>query len=302
MATPHKDTEEQLETGADAIVLEREAVPLPKDEVHLWFVADRKIEDPLLLHTYRQWLSEAENSRCQRYYFEKDRHQSLVTRALVRYVLSRYVKSIDEKEWGFKKNEYGRPAIVWDPSHSISLHFNLSHTAGMIVLAVCAENEIGVDIENLTRQSSTIDIAERYFSQVETSDLLKLPKEKQQERFFDLWTLKESYIKARGMGLSIPLDSFTFRFPILNTIAFQVEENSDDHADGWQFWQGQFGLDYKIAVAHRNGKSVVEKTIQAITIVPGVDDQEIELTCISETLHDPAPGEVTMQKRSATGI
>lgn len=105
--------------------------------------------------------------------------------------------------------ESERGALSIDPSHASTLRFNLSHTEGLVVLAV-AETDVGVDVEWLDRPGRTVELADRYFAPAEAAALQALPIELQRDRFFDLWTLKESYIKARGLGLAIPLASFTF--------------------------------------------------------------------------------------------
>jgi 4'-phosphopantetheinyl transferase len=102
-----------------------------------------------------------------------------------------------------------RGALSVDPIHASPLRFNLSHTEGLVVLAV-AGSDVGVDVEWLDRKGRTVELADRYFAPAEATALRALPTDQQRDRFFDLWTLKESYIKARGLGLAIPLASFAF--------------------------------------------------------------------------------------------
>src|SRR5215831_16122151 len=79
---------------------------------HLWYVFPDALCDPALLNAYHQLMSPEERAQQQRFYFEKSRHEYLVTRALARTVLSRYV-AVDPSIWRFEKNEYGKPAIAY---------------------------------------------------------------------------------------------------------------------------------------------------------------------------------------------
>jgi phosphopantetheinyl transferase len=82
-----------------------------------------------------------------------------------------------------------------------------------------------------------LDIADHYFSAVESAALTALEPSWRHLRFFEYWTLKESYIKARGMGLSIPLDKFTFSYPCDCGVVLSVDAEFGDHPDRWAFWQ-----------------------------------------------------------------
>lgn len=244
-------------------------VPISSGEIHLWLVADAEIRDHSLLRQYSEWLTEAERIKWQRFHFAKDRHQYLVTRALVRWALSSYIVSIREAEWRFVTNEYGRPAIANTLGNSPRLKFNISHTSGLIVMTLCLEGEVGVDVEHLERSGQAVEIAEHFFSPREVWQLRALPSMLQRNRFFDLWTLKESYIKARGMGLSIPLDSFSFCFPADTSIDIQMEPSAADHAGGWRFWQLSPTAAYKIAVAHRNDRPQEPVELRVSRVLPG---------------------------------
>jgi 4'-phosphopantetheinyl transferase len=98
--------------------------------------------------------------------------------------------------------------VYKEDAYTINIHFNISH-AGEWVLCAISNTEIGIDIELI--QPIDLDIAKYYFSEVEYMDLQRKEGAEKVSYFFDLWTLKESYIKARGMGLSIPLKDFCIR-------------------------------------------------------------------------------------------
>jgi len=218
---------------------------LGKKEIHLWLTDDRAIKDADLLASYRQLLDAEETARHKRFIFDRHRHQFLVTRALVRSVLAQY-EGADSAALQFGRNGYGKPHLC--KGSRAGLQFNVSHCEGLIALAVVEGHDIGVDAENLQRKTDTDRLAERYFSPQEYRDFEELEGQKRHERFFDLWTLKESYIKACGMGLAIPLEEFSFRFEGRKIhIGFSPQRNDDPEL--WRFWQLRPGPQHKLALA-----------------------------------------------------
>ena len=203
---------------------------LPPDEIHLHITDDPTITDPDLLAGYEALLTAEERARRDRFHFPRHRHQFLVARALIRTTLTRYYPEVQPADWRFEANDYGRPHIVG--AGAGLLDFNLSHTEGRIVLAVCRSPLPGVDIERANPLDGCLDIVDRFFAASEVSDLNALPAAEREHRFFALWTMKEAYIKARGMGLSIPLQDFAITFgPDGPSIRF------DDGADDSRRWQ-----------------------------------------------------------------
>lgn len=213
--------------------------------VELWCVFPDEIRDSQLLKCYRRMLTRDERLRGEAFHFERDRHSHLVTRALVRTVLTKYV-SIAPADWRFTVNAYGRPEIGNVDPVARRIRFNIAHTDGLILLAVTAHRAIGVDAENITR-IPVLEIAGRYFAAQEIAVLKALSSQQQCERFFDFWTLKESYIKARGMGLSIPLDGFAFRLRE-RAIEFSTDPSIEDDQARWCFWQFRFGQQHTAAL------------------------------------------------------
>lgn len=141
-----------------------------------------------------------------RFAFEKDRHCYLVSRALLRTVLAQCL-STHPAALRFAKTNKGKPYL--DHPNGGQLEFNLSHCAGMIVLAVSDQGSIGIDVECNARVAP-ISIAHQCFTEQEVRTLMVFEQDYRNKQFFDLWTLKESYLKATGEGLSIPLNSFGF--------------------------------------------------------------------------------------------
>ncbi len=216
------------------------ALPLDGGSVHLWLTFVEDASDPALLSRYRQLMTTEEQARADRFYFERDRNRYLVTRALVRTVLSRYAP-VSPVAWRFDANAHGRPLIANDPPLARSLSFNLTHTDDLIALAVTREREVGIDTENIDR-GALLDVADRYFAPSEVRDLRALRAERQALRFFELWTLKESYIKARGMGLAIPLRHFAFDLRDECRVSLSTAPELQDPAERWalrQLWPSE---------------------------------------------------------------
>ncbi|HEY8507664.1 MAG TPA: 4'-phosphopantetheinyl transferase superfamily protein [Steroidobacteraceae bacterium] len=207
---------------------------LAADEVHLWVTFDESIRSESLLAAYRQLLTEDERQKEMRFRFGRDQRQYLVTRALVRTVLSQYC-DIPPEAWRFASDERGRPYVI-DAGEDVP-QFNLSHTPGLILCGVTRARAIGVDAENLQSARNSTRVAERHFSPQEVEDLKALPVEEQAERFLHYWTLKEAYIKARGAGLAMmPLTRFGFTFPGPGRLDVAFGPEIEDAPGHWKFW------------------------------------------------------------------
>jgi len=174
-------------------------------EVHIWR-AGLKL-DAAEMERLRNLLSPDERARATRFHFEKHRRRFIAARGILREILSRYLER-DPAGLEFSYNQFGKPSLA--PSCSgDNLFFNLSHSSDLALYAVSRFPEIGVDIEYVKRDFPCEQIARRYFSPDEIRTLQSLPEAVKYEAFFNGWTRKEAFIKARGKGLSLPLDQFT---------------------------------------------------------------------------------------------
>ncbi|MFL2840480.1 MAG: 4'-phosphopantetheinyl transferase family protein [Pseudohongiellaceae bacterium] len=221
-------------------------IDIRNNEIHLWVVEDKKITNQLLLEKYKALLNSEEKKRLERFVFPKHKKQFLITRALLRSVLGQYFDRAPES-LVFARNAYGKPKIgSFEKSWPIS--FNLSHTNALSVLAVTRENELGVDVEYINRKVDSLKLANRYFSTLEYNDLSALNARQLDDWFFKLWTLKEAYIKAYGMGLAIRLRDFSFNFNN-NGIDITFAEKRDGKPEFWQFWQFDYKSSFQLALA-----------------------------------------------------
>ena len=239
---------------------------LPLNAVHVDLVHTDNAEASAQVEAYRALLSPDEHERMARLIFERDRRRFLLTRALVRTMLSRYA-SVPPAAWSFVANVHGRPEILDRPKGVPDLRFNLSHTEGLIACAVTIGREVGVDVEHIGRRL-THDVAGRFFAPREVSDLHQLPDDEQHRVFFDYWTLKEAYIKARGFGLALPLADFAFRLSPPAPPQVTFEPSLEDDPATWQFHQDWPTPQHRLALAVRRDSADLPVRIRFV--VPAI--------------------------------
>lgn len=191
--------------------------------------------DFILCRHLSEHVSEEMRDKLNRCRFKGDYIRSLVGEVLVRIVAFDHW-NIPHNQVRIIRNEYAKPALQKYPDY----HYNISHSGDWVV-ACFDHSPVGIDIERM----SSIDfaIANRYFSRIEAKHLLERPMEQRLSCFYELWTLKESYIKAKGKGLSIPLHSFSFRFEG-ESIIF----NAESEEDTWKFRMYELDSGYKLSV------------------------------------------------------
>ncbi|MEA2897888.1 MAG: 4-phosphopantetheinyl transferase [Bradyrhizobium sp.] len=232
---------------------------LPPKEVHLWYTRLEHVGSSCLLEKYRRWMTPDERARYDRFRSPSAQRGFLVTRGLVRAVLSRYQET-EPEAWKFRMGLFGKPEIE-APHIGAGLRFNLSNADGLVACAVAIDRDIGVDVEAIDRPLRGLAIADRFFSPLEITALRSLPREQQREAFFEYWTLKESYIKARGLGLSIALDKFSFTLRRGAPATIAIDPVLEDDPARWRFLQLRPTNRHMIAVA-------VSETLSAASGLP----------------------------------
>ncbi|MFA0628267.1 4'-phosphopantetheinyl transferase superfamily protein [Vibrio sp. 10N.222.49.A3] len=227
--------------------------------VDLWLCSLSNLRDDVGSKSHlKQTLTADEIAKVERYRMPSSQVQALYVRNYLRKVLSSYSDLMPEA-WRFEYGEKGKPSLVAEQQLMTGLNFNISHSKEHLLIAVCQRVgkpvQLGVDIEH-ARSSTNIDsIIKHYFSDKELADLLELSKELQRERFFDLWALKESYIKATGKGLATSLRSFSFDFSNL------TEQTLSLHASDFQpNLQDEIRLHGEISIYSGVGVDVTEQT------------------------------------------
>jgi 4'-phosphopantetheinyl transferase len=209
-------------------------------EIHIWYAAPS-----LYFGDVEAILSEDEYARMVRFRFDEDQKNFLFCRSMLRMLLSSYVGA-SPGELSFAYSKHGKPSLTEPPG---DLRFNLSHTSGLVLLAVCRGKDIGVDIERVRKDLNVKEISGRFFSAAEQRALLRMPEILSHEAFFGCWTRKEAFVKARGEGLSCPLDSFDVSVaPEVEEVALTTRPDVRE-AGHWHLQSLNFFPEYAAALA-----------------------------------------------------
>lgn len=235
-----------MQIGSDVIWDRPPAkLTLAWNEVHLW----RATIDVPSSYLPRIWkiLSSDERDRAERFIFERDRLRFLVARGFLRVILSRYLDCAPN-DLRLDYGEYGKPSLG-TPFSQTNLTFNLAHSAGLGLYGVTQGRAVGVDLEQIRSEIDIEEIASRMFSTTEAGELRSVPTDARLSAFFNCWTRKEAFLKAKGAGLSLPLHQFDVTlFP--GDPASLVETKWDKYeAPRWSLRAIDVGTGYVAAVA-----------------------------------------------------
>lgn len=221
------------------------------DDADIWRVSlDRTPDEIRLLFNL---LSPDEQSRADRLRFAVHRNRYIASRGFLRQILNRYIH-IAAREIRFFTGFHGKPQLNVSPEKT-DLQFNLSHTHGLALYAVSRKHDIGIDVEYLGRACSPLKIARRFFTPGEAEIIAGLPEKIGRRAFFTCWTRKEAILKAKGVGLTIPLNQFAVSVlpedpPALVHAAWDRDEHSK-----WQLFDIDPGRDYVASLAVEKGIS-----------------------------------------------
>jgi 4'-phosphopantetheinyl transferase len=219
---------------------------LAPDQVRIWYHLTEAL-DEAGVERATAVLSESERTRGQRFLFARDRRDYAAAHALTRAALSR-CGDLAPQQWRFQDGAGGKPSLAADAG-SPALIFNLSHTHGLVACAIAAGGDVGIDVEGIDRRIGAEQVAARFFSSSEQAGLARCPAGERAKRFFDLWTLKEAYIKALGHGLSHSLSTFGFELNEPGSIGFMPPPDVD--VAMWQFALFEPTDRHRMAVAVR---------------------------------------------------
>jgi 4'-phosphopantetheinyl transferase len=248
--------------------------------IDLWCTYVSAIRDDLLWTRYDALLSADERAKQARFRFARDQRRYLVTRVLARTVLSRYA-AVRPQDWAFSAGAHGRPVIA-APSPAPPLEFNISHSADLVMLGVTADRTLGIDTESFVARDADIAGLDRYFAAEESAALLALSPRERRRRFFELWTLKESYIKARGMGLAIALDAFRFELDDGRELTLHMLPGLGDSPDRWRLWQLVLRSDYLVGICAARMDGVPPRIVVR-EIVPMASETVVDITPVRST-------------------
>jgi 4'-phosphopantetheinyl transferase len=178
---------------------------LAADQIHVWaWQLDTSLSSPALEEAQIGLLDAKEQERFHRFHFACDRARFAIAHVNVRRILGAYLDREPERIV-FRTNSFGKPELAAE-AQTRPLRFNLSHSRSIALLALSTETELGIDVEDL--RPIQLDLAESYFSPTELAALSSLQGEAWLNGFYHCWTRKEAILKAEGVGLNLPLNSF----------------------------------------------------------------------------------------------
>ncbi len=231
-----------------------QSVPdLAPDQVHVWRVPLN--QNPGRIPELKRVISPDEQARADRFRFDKDRKQFIESRATLRLLLSQY-SNVSPTGLTFSKAAHGKPALA-NRQFTGGLCFNLSRRDGLALVAVTRNREIGVDVELIRADLPLFEIARVSFSENELAALRSLPENQQAAGFYNCWTRKEAYVKARGEGFSFPLKQFDVSLIPGAAAKLLDVRGSDTEVDRWTMQELSAGDGYVAALAFEGRDATV---------------------------------------------
>ncbi len=215
--------------------------PLRSDAIRVWTIP--LVIDPAELARLGGLLSDPERARAARYLPAPAREQFTITRACLRLLLGRYL-GVAPGCVEFGTSDTGKPTLP-----GTGLSFNVSHTQGLALIAVAAGLEVGVDVERVRAQPNHLDMATRYFTPGESQRLNALPPTESERAFFHVWTRKEAFLKAIGLGLSHGLERFEVSVPPDEPCRLLHIDGNADAAARWTLLNLEPAAGYVAALA-----------------------------------------------------
>jgi 4'-phosphopantetheinyl transferase len=218
-------------------------------EAHIWLVDPEAVREEVTGRL--SLLSAEERARMASFRFASDRDAYAAAHLLLRAALNWCAPEVPPEDWELTDSRLDRPEVV-APTVFPRLRFNISHTRSLVACVVTREIDCGVDVEVQRQVEDMEELAARVLSPTEMSHLMALPTPLRPGRFFRYWTLKEAYVKARGLGLSLPLEAVSFDLE-MGDIAITIDPSLNDHGREWQFEQWAPTEHHVVAVAVRSG-------------------------------------------------
>jgi 4'-phosphopantetheinyl transferase len=254
-------------------------------QIDVWLSFDAELSDEKSLREYAGLLAPDEMDRARRYRDEPRRRQFVVTRALTRTALSHYAPEVGPANWRFMSGAHGKPALASSFAKH-GLHFNAAHAAGLVALAVARAPDVGIDVEDVVEGRMTLAVASRYFDADEVRELESLPTGETRRRFFALWTLKESWLKATGQGLAAGLGNISFSLDAAHRA--RAVRFANETGGSWSFWQAQVSHRHLLAMAVHVA-AATDWNVNVYRCVPGTPPTRAALPALRPLGHSPLP-------------
>jgi 4'-phosphopantetheinyl transferase len=217
---------------------------LRNGEVHVWRTGlNVQASD---FEQLRRILSPDERARADRFHFEVDRRRGIIGRGYLRLLLGQ-ILDMPANALQFQYDEFGKPGLI--PAQQGTLQFNLSHSGEQILIAITTSRAVGVDVEQIRTDLDPDGIATQFFSAGEREILASLPEPARYLAFFTCWTRKEAYLKAKGVGLSLPLDQFDVSFLPDDEPRLLATRPDPLEAQNWRLWALDLPSGYAGALA-----------------------------------------------------
>ena len=218
-------------------------------ELHVWHASPDLAAALESRRACLDLLDGGERERLGRFRVEADRAAYLAVHALLRSALSQ-LAPVDPRLWRFRHGQWGKPSID-EPISLRHMAFSLSHTRGRVVVAVAVRAEVGVDVEHAGHAGFLLDRPDLVLSPAEAQALRALPAEARLDWLMACWTLKESYLKACGLGLSVPPQALSFHLDEGPNVRVSFEPAIQDDPATWHFLRLSASSEHPIAVAFR---------------------------------------------------
>jgi len=220
---------------------------LCKNEIQVCYAKPQRLNDVATQQKFRSWLSASELNILKAFRFEHDRLTYLVAHGLLRATLARHT-GINPAHIEFQTNPFHKPYIS-APLEALDLHFNLSHTAGIVALALTKLGPVGVDVESTHPAKNVSDIAKEILTPNEYVNLMQHNNADRHACLIKYWTLKEAFVKATGIGLTYGLQTFEFDLDAQPQPLIRFLSPTDTHASDWKFQQITLTSGHILAIA-----------------------------------------------------
>lgn len=232
-----------------------EVLELSRDTVDVWRLG---LEQPTrLVEQSREVLTHDERARADRFRFARDHDAYTLTRGALRRLLGAYL-GVEPADVAFVEGKYGKPAVAEHP-----IAFNVTHSHKWALLVFTRGRPVGVDVELIQPRKSLDLVCRHHFTDAERTAVMGAtdPTERRL-RFYRCWTRKEAYIKATGLGLAMPLDSF--EVSVDETARLLWLEDGD--ADRWELRDLSVADDYVAALCVQRDEALAVRALDASTL------------------------------------